>query len=72
MAASYHNLAGVYKRQGDKKALSYYLKAFKVLAFKLGVDHSDTQIVYGNMEIAYSEWNPDGNFGRWLEKKIKE
>lgn len=53
---SYNNLGGVYGRQGKYKiALIYYLKAYKILIFKLGLQHPNTQIVYENMKIAYSK-----------------
>ncbi len=72
-ATSYNNLAGVYESQGKYKgAISYYIKAYNVFLHKLGVNHPNTQIVYDNMKIAYSEWNPKGNFDQWLEEQMKE
>ena len=70
---NYTNLGGVYASQGKyKMALVYYLKAYKIFVFKLGLQHPDIQIVYGNMEIAYSKWNPEGDFNQWLEEEMKE
>lgn len=39
---------------------------------RLGKKHPNTQIVHKNVKIAYSEWNPDGDFEQWLEEKMKQ
>lgn len=39
---------------------------------KYGYEHLDTLIVCCNMEIAYTKWNPEGNFKQWLDEKMKE
>ena len=72
-AASYNNLAYVYTSQGNnEEALSYYLKAYRICMLRLGKKHPNTQIVHKNVKIAYSEWNPDGDFEQWLEEKMKQ
>jgi tetratricopeptide (TPR) repeat protein/predicted MPP superfamily phosphohydrolase len=71
-ATSYNNLAGVYASQGEyKKALRYYQKSYNILLLKLGQNHPSTQRVYENMKLEYFEWNPEGDFGQWLEENIK-
>ncbi len=51
----------MYEKQGEyKSAISHYAKSYNTLLHKLGVNHPNTQIVYGNMKIAYLEWNPEG------------
>ena len=72
-AESYNNLAGVYRIQGEsKKMIDYYLKSFKILYSKYGLEFLNTQIAYTNLKLAYSEWNPDGDFKQWLEEKMEE
>lgn len=62
----------MYKSQGEYKiALTYYLNSYKILVFRLGMNHPHTQIVYENMKIAYCEWNTEGDFEQWLEKNMK-
>ena len=36
------------------------------------MNYPNTQIVYKNFELAYMEYNPEGNFEQWLEEKMKE
>ncbi len=51
-AASYNNLAVVYKALGDlDKALEYYKKALEILERVLGIDHPSTQTVRKNLEF---------------------
>ena len=72
-AASYNNLAGVYFRQRKYElALSYFIKAYKVFISKIGFRHPHTKILHQNIEIAYAEWNPEGNFEQWLEEQMKK
>ncbi len=72
-ASSYNNLAGLYESQGKYKiSLSYYCKAYTIFLHKLGVNHPNTQKVYKNFELAYMEYNPEGDFEQWLEEKMKE
>ncbi len=71
-ASSYNNLAGVYARLEEyEKGLDYYFKAYKIFISKLGLSHESTQIVYENMELAFKEWNPEGDFKQWIEEKMK-
>lgn len=73
IATIYNNLAKICKRQGKYKvSLSYYYKAYIICTSKLGLNHSKTQTVYKNFELAYMEYNPEGNFEQWLEEKMKE
>ena len=72
-AVSYNNLAALYYSQ--KKygfALSYYIKAYKIFINKLGFEHPYTKMSCENMEMAYAECNPEGNFEQWLEEQMKE
>ena len=72
-ATCYNNLAAVYFGQRKyKPALHYNIKAYKILINKLGFEHPKTKICRDNMNIAYVEWNPEGNFEQWLEEKMKE
>ena len=72
-ATSYNNLAGVYISQEKYKlALIYYYKAYKNFVSIFGADHTKTQIVYENLELAYKVFNPDGNFKQWLEEKMNQ
>ena len=72
-AISYHNLAVVYESQGEyKRALAFYLKSFKVLVFKLGINHTNTQYVYKNMKGAFCEWDSGDNFEKWLEENMEK
>ena len=66
-------MAVLYESQGEFKiALNYYLKAYRILFLKFGLQHPDTQIVYENMKVSYFELNPEGNFNQWLEEKKQE
>lgn len=60
------------KRECYRRSLYYFFKAFRILFMKYGYEHLDTLIVCCNMEIAYTKWNPEGNFKQWLEEKMKE
>ncbi len=72
-ATSYNNLAEVYIGQRKYKlALIYFYKAYKNFLSIFGADHTKTQIVYENLELAYKEFNPDGNFKQWLEEKMNQ
>ena len=72
-AISYNNLAVLYKNQSEyKDATTYYLRAYKIFKFKLGLLHSYTQFTYKNMEISYYKWNPEGNFDQWLEENMEK
>ena len=63
----------MYERQGEyQKATTYYQKAFNIFLVRLGADHPNIQIVYKNMKVVYSEWNPKGNFEQWLEEQRRE
>ena len=63
----------MYRIQGEsKKMIDYYLKSFKILYSKYGLEFLNTQIAYTNLKLAYSEWNPDGDFKQWLEEKMEE
>lgn len=65
-------MAGVYARLEEyEKGLDYYFKAYKIFISKLGLSHESTQIVYENMELAFKEWNPEGDFKQWIEEKMK-
>ena len=33
--------------------------------------HPSTLTVYINMKITHYEWNPEGDFEKWLEENIK-
>lgn len=71
-AISYNNLASLYASQKKHKiALIYYPKAYKILLFRLGLNHPNTQTVHENMKLTYEEWNPEGDFGQWLEEQMK-
>jgi len=72
-ARVYNNLACMYSEQGKRyKALDVSIKAYRIWALKLGLNHSNTLIAYENMKYIYFECNPQGNFDRWLEEKMKE
>ena len=52
----YHNLAGVYRDQGDyDKALEYYEKSREIKEKVLGKDHRDTATTYNNMAGVYRD-----------------
>lgn len=36
------------------------------------MNHPNTQIAYENLEGIYTEYNPEGDFEKWLEEKMKE
>lgn len=73
IAISYNNLAEVYRHRGEYKiALDYYLNSYKVLKFRLGLNHPHTQIVFQNLKKAYSEWDTEGNFEQWLEENMEK
>lgn len=73
VAESYNNLAYLYEDGGEYgMALDNYLKAYKISMIKLGYKHPHTKIYYKNMEMAYTKWNPKGNFEQWLEEQMKE
>lgn len=73
IVASYNNLAAVYEHyEKHEMALDYYLKAYKIIVFKFGLNHLTTKIVSENMEIPYKKWKPNRNFDQWLEEKMKE
>ena len=66
-------MAEVYAIQGKSTiALDYYLKAYRILFLKFGLQYPHTQLVYENIKRAYLEWNPKGNFKQWLEEKMQE
>ncbi len=72
-AAIYNNLAGLYEAQEKySEALFYYLRAYKICVYKLGLNHLSTQVYNKNMEMAYLESNPEGNFNQWLDEQMKE
>lgn len=72
-AAIYNNLAGLYEAQEKySEALFYYLRAYKICVYKLGLNHLSTQVCMKNMEMAYLESNPEGNFNQWLDEQMKE
>jgi len=71
-AASYNNLACVYySREEYKSAIVYYFKAYIVFLHKLGINHPNTKIIYNNMKLAYTDWNPNGDFKQWLKEKME-
>ena len=71
-ATSYNNLAYVYVRQEKYgKAEELCEKAFVISKRMLGEDHSDTKVIYENMRSVYYEWNPEGDFEKWLKGKVK-
>ncbi len=72
-AIGYNKLAVEYYRQGDNKnGMDCFFKAYKVFASRLGLNHIKTKVVYKNMELAFSEWKPKGDFDQWLEGKMKD
>ena len=72
-AMGYNNLAGVYFSQKKYElALFYSIKAYKIFINKLGFGHPNTKIFRANMEMIYTEWNPEGNFKHCLEERMKE
>lgn len=73
IAMVYNNLAGVYFWQKKYEfALSYYIKAYNIYIKKFGFGHPNTRMLRSNMEMTYIEWNPEGDFGQWLEEKMKD
>lgn len=40
--------------------------------FKFGLNHSDVQTVYKNMQVAYFKLNLEDNFKQWIDEKMKE
>lgn len=71
-AMSYNNLAVVYAKQGEHEiAVDYFFMAYDVFLSQPGISHRYTQTVYKDMEAVYYEWRPEGDFGRWLEEKMK-
>ena len=73
MFVGYNNLGMVYVMQKeDKKALKCLLKAYKIAISELGLKHFQTNNTYVNMQIAYYENEPNGNFEHWLDEKMKE
>lgn len=71
-AVGYNELGRVYEMQCEYElAFFCYLKAYKICKLKLGSEHLDTQNVYKNIEIIYSNWNPEGDFKLWLEGYMK-
>ena len=68
-AANYNNLAELYKDQRKyQKAMRHYLKSYNILLVRLGINHPSTRKVLKNMNIAYYEWKPEGNFSQWLKQ----
>jgi tetratricopeptide (TPR) repeat protein len=52
-------MALVYKSQGDyTKALEYYEKSLEIELAKLGADHPNVAITYGNMALVYKKQGP--------------
>ena len=71
IAAIYNNLAFMHRKQGRYKiALGYYIKAYGIFLSNLGTEHPSTEIIYKNMQRAYFEWNPEGDFRQWLEGNL--
>ncbi len=64
-AASYNNIGGVYKKQGDyPKALEYLKKALAIKEKVLGEDHPDTATDYNNIGLVYKN---QGDYTKALE-----
>ena len=73
ITTSYNNIAWVYgKKRMFEMSLIYYYKAYKNVVSKFGLNNSDAQIVYKNLELTYKDYNPEGDFKQWLEEKMKE
>lgn len=63
-ATCYNNLAVACENLSEyESALVYFFKSYRI---------SEDKVVYRNMEITYSEYNPEGDFEQWLEEKMKE
>ena len=64
-ATTYHNIAGVYTRQGEySKALAWYQKALAFREKVLGKEHPDTATTYNNIAGVY---NSQGEYSKALE-----
>ena len=65
IATLYHNIARVYKDQGNyEKALEYYRKAQVIKEKMLGKEHPSTATTYNNMASVYQD---QGNYEKALE-----
>ena len=67
---SYNNLGDLDERRGKYEiAVNYYYMAYNAFLRREGTDHSHTKMAYKNMRRVYYEWNPKGDFEKWLEGK---
>ncbi len=72
-AIAYNNLALLYvKYKNYENALEYFLKAYKNLCAKLGMEHQYVQVAYRNMETIYFKMHKRINFAVWLRRKMEE
>lgn len=72
--ASYCNKAAyMYEKNGYLgSALEFYLRAYVIFVYRFGFNHPETQVIYKNMEVVYSKWNPEIDFEQWLGETMKK
>lgn len=74
MGLLFNHIGFVYDSQREyKKALEYCKRAFKNFIIKLGIDHTNTKVVYNNLFDAYIKSDRDKHkFYEWLKNELNK